>query len=70
MKWRNSLSEAEFNKNLHRDAPIFANINLLGKCNVDCYFCLGKDIDSEFKKHNQINTHYKDWENFSEFLDK
>lgn len=70
MKWRNSLIEAEFNKNLHRDAPIFANINLLGKCNVDCYFCLGKDIDSEFKKHNQINTHYKDWENFSEFLDK
>lgn len=70
MKWRNELIEPEFNKNLHREAPVFANINLLGKCNVDCYFCLGKDIDSEFKKHNQVNTHFNEWKNFSEFLYK
>ena len=34
-------------KNRNRQVPTFANINLLGKCNADCYFCLGKDIKSE-----------------------
>lgn len=70
MKWRNTLTEIEFNKNLNREAPVFANINLLGKCNVDCYFCLGKDINDEFKKHNQVNIHFSEWKNFDEFLQK
>lgn len=25
-------------KNRKREAPTFANINLLGKCNFDCFF--------------------------------
>lgn len=68
--WRNTLTHAEFNKNLHREAPVFANINLLGICNVDCYFCLGKDINEQFKQHNQIKTHFREWANFDLFLAK
>ena len=35
----------------------FANINLLGKCNVDCYFCLGKDLEKEFDKYQTLQRH-------------
>jgi len=68
--WRNKLEHKEFNKNWDRNLPVFANINLLGKCNVDCYFCLGKDIDEHFKKQNQLNTHFTEWKQFNLFLDK
>ncbi len=68
--WRNEIDNPEFRKNLNRSTPTFANINLLGNCNVDCYFCLGKDIDEHFKKQNQLNVHYSDWKNFDEFLEK
>lgn len=37
-------------KNRKRDKYTFANINLLGKCNADCYFCLGKDIPELLNK--------------------
>lgn len=69
-KWRNKLDEPEFEKNMNREAPVFANINLLGKCNVDCYFCLGKDINDEFKKHNQLAVPFQEWKNFETFLQK
>jgi molybdenum cofactor biosynthesis enzyme MoaA len=55
-------------KNRNRDAPSFANINLLGKCNVDCFFCLGKDITEELKPHNQLAVPFHEWNNFDEFL--
>lgn len=67
--WRNALTHPEFEKNLNRTAPSFANINMLGTCNVDCYFCLGKDINEQFKQHNQVKTHFKEWENFDLFLE-
>jgi molybdenum cofactor biosynthesis enzyme MoaA len=66
--WRNELKEKEFGKNWNREAPVFANINLLGKCNVDCYFCLGKDIDEQFGKQDQTALHFYQWPNFYEFL--
>lgn len=69
-EWRNKLDEPEFEKNMNREAPVFANINLLGACNVDCYFCLGKDIDNEFKKHNQLAVHFSQWKNFERYMDK
>ena len=47
----------------------FANINLLGKCNADCYFCLGKDIAEHLNKHDQRKTHFTAWKNFDKFLD-
>lgn len=56
------------NKNRDRKLPIFANINLLGECNANCYFCLGKDISTELKGKNQLETHFSRWENFKEFL--
>jgi MoaA/NifB/PqqE/SkfB family radical SAM enzyme len=56
------------NKNRDRMRPTFANINLLGKCNADCYFCLGKDISEELKGQNQLSTHFSEWEDFIPFL--
>lgn len=56
------------NKCRDRQAPTFANINLLGRCNANCYFCLGKDISEELKPHNQLTTHYTNWQNFKPFL--
>jgi len=70
MVWRNSLKHAEFRKNWTREAPVFANINLLGRCNVDCYFCLGKDIDEYFKKQNHQRIHFSEWKNFGTYIEK
>lgn len=58
------------NKNRNRSNYTFANINLLGKCNANCYFCLGKDIPQLLNKHNQLHTHFKDWKNFDKFLER
>lgn len=68
-KWRNQLTRPEFEKNWDRSAPSFANINLLGVCNADCYFCLGKDIDPVFSGQNQMRDHFSEWRRFGEFLD-
>ena len=57
-------------KNRDRDPYSFANINLLGKCNVDCFFCLGKDIEKEFSGKNQLLIHFSKWKNFEKFLFK
>jgi molybdenum cofactor biosynthesis enzyme MoaA len=57
-------------KNRTREAPTFANINLLGKCNADCYFCLGKDIELLLSKHDQTKVHFSQWDNFEAFLRK
>jgi molybdenum cofactor biosynthesis enzyme MoaA len=67
--WRNPIREPEFRKNLERTAPSFANINLLGRCNVDCYFCLGKDLEERFALQNQLKDHFSKWRNFENFLD-
>lgn len=56
------------NKNRNRSKYTFANINLLGKCNANCYFCLGKDIERELLGKNQLNIHFSKWENFEAFL--
>lgn len=48
----------------------FANINLLGKCNVDCYFCLGKDLEKEFDKYQTLQTHFSEWGNWKEFVSR
>lgn len=55
-------------KNRNRMPPTFANINLLGKCNVDCFFCLGKDLSEHFDKYNQLKDHYIGWRNFAKFV--
>lgn len=55
-------------KNRERDSYSFANINLLGRCNADCYFCLGKDINIELAGKNQLSTHYYMFKNFTKFL--
>ena len=44
-------------KNRNREKPVFANINLQGPCNYQCYFCLGKDI-SLGVCHNYLNKHF------------
>ena len=55
-------------KNRNRDPYSFANINLLGKCNADCFFCLGKDIEHLLCKQNQMGDDFLEWKNFREFL--
>lgn len=55
-------------KNRNREAPTFANINLLGKCNAQCFFCLGKDIPELLDKHNQLRTSFRRWLNLDTFL--
>ena len=57
-----------FQKNRNKQLPTFANINLLGKCNADCYFCLGKDIEDILSQHNQLNVHFLRWNCFLPFV--
>lgn len=56
-------------KNRERDRYSFANINLLGPCNSDCFFCLGKDLP-ELQKHNHLAVHFLEWPNFTHFLER
>ena len=56
------------NKNRNREQYSFANINLLGRCNVDCFFCLGKDIFQEIRKFHHTIVHWCKWRNFEDFL--
>jgi len=58
-----------WDKNRSREKYTFANINLLGRCNFDCFFCLGKDMKSELEGKNQLNDNFQNWENFQEFLE-
>jgi MoaA/NifB/PqqE/SkfB family radical SAM enzyme len=55
-------------KNRNRNPYTFANINLLGSCNADCYFCLGKDIAEKIDNENQADIHFTEWKNFNEFV--
>jgi len=55
-------------KNRKRSKPIFANINFLGKCNLDCFFCLGKDIEEEFNKYNYNSVHFSNFPRLKDFL--
>jgi len=55
-------------KNRDRSKYTFANINLLGICNANCYFCLGKDIKKELQGKNQLNLPFSQWLNFNKFL--
>jgi molybdenum cofactor biosynthesis enzyme MoaA len=59
----------KINKNRKREKFSFANINLLGTCNANCYFCLGKDIAKELKGKNQLDTHFSKWKNFDKFIE-
>lgn len=56
------------NKNYNRSKYTFANINLLGSCNLDCFFCLGKDLEQEFSKYNQLTTRIPNLPNLNKFL--
>ena len=55
-------------KNRQREKYTFANINLLGLCNANCYFCLGKDIPQELAGKNQLAVPFANWKNFEQFL--
>lgn len=48
----------------------FANINLLGKCNAKCYFCLGEDIPELLRKHDNTKQHFLNWLNFDKFVNR
>lgn len=58
-----------FSHNTSRERPTFANINMLGKCNASCYFCLGRDIPELLSGRRDTAVHFRDWPRFGEFLD-
>lgn len=59
----------QIEKNRNRSKFTFANINLLGKCNMNCYFCLGKDLATEFAQYNEcLNIHFSKWNNWDKFV--
>ena len=60
----------QINKNRDRAKYTFANINLLGRCNADCFFCLGKDIKDELAGLNQMAVPFPEWANFEQFLSR
>lgn len=69
--WRAGTTPETSNikKNRTREPPSFANINLIGQCNADCYFCLGKDIEKELSAVGDMNAvHFSEWKKFDEFL--
>ncbi|MCR4880790.1 MAG: radical SAM protein [bacterium] len=58
-----------------KEAPSFADINMLGKCNLNCFFCVGKELEKIARqKGKNINLdsnmgkHFSQWQNFEEFL--
>lgn len=55
-------------KNRDRDPYSFANINLLGRCNLDCFFCLGKDLKKEFSQYDHRDTPARELPRLGEFL--
>ena len=61
---------SRINKNRDREKPTFANVNLLGICNANCYFCLGKDSECELEGKNQVGVHFYEWKNFDKFLER
>ena len=63
------MEKVEIKKNRNREGFSFANINLLGACNANCYFCLGKDISDNLAGKNQLNVHFSEWKNFDAFLE-
>lgn len=57
-------------KNREREKFSFANINLLGACNVNCYFCLGKDIENLPCGMEYLRMHYSEWKEFGKFISR
>jgi len=55
-------------KNRQRDSYSFANLNILGVCNAQCFFCLGRDIPELLKGHDQRAVHFSEWRNWWAFL--
>ena len=70
MVHKSEFEHVKITKNRNRAKYTFANINLLGRCNANCYFCLGKDIETELLPHNQLNVPFYEWKNFEHFLNR
>jgi MoaA/NifB/PqqE/SkfB family radical SAM enzyme len=62
--------DALFKHNTEREAPTFANINMLGKCNAKCYFCLGEDIPEHLAGRSDHLVHYSEWPKLEKFLEQ
>lgn len=58
-----------FSRQEARSLPTFANINMLGKCNARCFFCLGEDIPEHLAGRDDHRLHFGLWPNFERFVD-
>ncbi len=56
-------------KQREREAPSFANINLLGTCNARCFFCRGRDIEKEVAGIDSQGVPYDQLPRLTEFLE-
>lgn len=64
-----STEQSLVRKNYDKGAYSFANINMLGPCNLDCFFCLGKDLP-EVGVENQLRDHFSEWRGLGRYLDQ
>ncbi len=69
----NSANESEVRK---KEAPSFADINMMGKCNLNCFFCVGKELEKVAQKKGKninldfnMSKHFSQWPNFERFLE-
>lgn len=51
-----------------RSKYTFANINFLDRCNLDCKFCLGKDVQKHIKSERSLNKHFRHFPNLVPYL--
>lgn len=47
--------------------PKFANINFMGNCNLNCYFCLGNELKNDSSLKDTNGTHFSCFQNLEEF---
>ena len=45
----------------------YGEILFVGKCNFQCFYCLGHEMEDSTKV-NTLNNHFDNWPNFSEWL--
>ena len=47
----------------------YGEILFVGQCNLKCFYCLGHEMH-ESTKCNTLNTYFKDWPHFNEWINK
>ena len=46
----------------------YGEILFVGQCNFKCFYCLGHEMDTSVKESRWMNTHFREWINFAEWI--